>query len=231
MKSVKLCSIIVGLVTVLACGGGGGGGLGGGTTTHAGVFRGTLSRAGGDILLQVNSNRSVSVVVNDTALGSFTGQGQIDDHDAVTATVSKGAQSLSVTATIAGTGTSATVNGSVSGAFSATFAGGYVSSNGQNPFAGNYSGTFAGGSTGTWTATVAANGDITAQSMDGFGTYNHTGHIDNLGTGSFSGTGAGGGVTVSFSGQFRFGTGSARTVSGTWASSAPMTGTFTGQRN
>lgn len=98
----------------------------------------------------------------------------------------------------------------------------------DNQFAGNYSGTFSGGSAGTWLATVGADGAIDATASGGFagrGAVTFTGQ-SNI---PLAGTGASQGFTVTFAGSFTLqGNGTSVTGAGTWSSSSGQTGTWIG---
>jgi hypothetical protein len=232
MKQLRILGLGLAVLVLTACGGSGGlaSALGGGDVDQrAGVYRSTYS--GGDVILEISENSAIKVVVHDGTT-TYSGVGTINNVGVVTATASKTSPDASVLiiGTVAGSGSTATFNGNISGSFSSAFAGTLVSSISNNPFAGNYSGTFGGTSSGTWTGSIAANGSISITANDGTTSFNLNGSTDNLGSGSFTGVGAGG-ATFTFSGTFRFGTGAVRTASGSWSSTAPGNGVWSGSRN
>ncbi len=96
-------------------------------------------------------------------------------------------------------------------------------SNLLNLFSGKYKGTFTGDDTGSWIATVDANGVITGISTsDAYGADKISGTLSSSGKSSMSGTA---GSTI-FSGNF------SRTgnVTGTWVDDTNASGSFTGKR-
>jgi hypothetical protein len=232
MKTLRILGLGLSVLVLSACGGSGGlaSALGGGEVDQrAGVYRSTYS--GGDIVMEISEQSAIKVVVHNGS-DTYTGIGTINNVGVVTATASKSNPdgSILLIGTVTGSGATATFNGTASGSISSSFTGTLVSSIANNPFAGNYTGTFGGSSSGTWTGSIAANGTINVTANDGTNTINLNGSTDNLGAGSFTGIGPGG-ATFTFSGTFRFGTGAVRTASGSWSSTAPGSGVWSGTRN
>lgn len=100
---------------------------------------------------------------------------------------------------------------------------------GNNPFMGNYAGSYVGGQSGTWAATINVDGTITATATGGFV---GTGSVNSAGTATIAldGTGASQGFTITFSGAFALQSNGTMTGSGTWTSSSGLTGTWSGTR-
>ena len=99
----------------------------------------------------------------------------------------------------------------------------------NSPFAGNHAGTYVGGQSGTWAATISVDGVIAATATGGFV---GTGSVNSVGTATIAlgGTGASQGFTVTFSGAFALQANGTVTGSGTWTSSSGLTGTWAGVR-
>ena len=100
---------------------------------------------------------------------------------------------------------------------------------GNNPFLGNYAGSYAGGQSGTWAATINVDGMISATATGGFV---GNGSVNAAGTATIAldGTGASQGFTITFSGAFALQSNGTMTGSGTWTSSSGLTGTWAGAR-
>ena len=110
---------------------------------------------------------------------------------------------------------------------------GCSSGDGPNPFAGNYTGTYGGGSSGTWTATIAPDGGVTLHvvpsPISGIAAFNGTGHVTRVGAANLSGSGGavGSEFTMTWIGAF-VQSGAAIHGAGTWTTNTSEVGTWSG---
>lgn len=101
----------------------------------------------------------------------------------------------------------------------------------DNQFAGNYSGSYLGGSTGNWTATVDTAGAIVAAATGGF---TGTGSVSFTGASTIplNGSGTSQGFAITFGGNFTLASnGTSVSALGTWNSSSGQSGTWSGNKN
>lgn len=100
----------------------------------------------------------------------------------------------------------------------------------ENQFAGNYRGSYVGGSTGTWTATVDTAGAIAAVATGGF-TGTGSVNFNGASTIPLNGSGSSQGFAITFGGNFTLApNGTSVSAAGSWSSSSGQTGTWSGDK-
>ena len=100
----------------------------------------------------------------------------------------------------------------------------------DNQFAGNYTGSYAGGSSGTWNATVKVDGSLSATAT---GPFAGTGSVTFGGASTIplTGSGTSQGFAITFAGNFSLvGSGPGVSAAGNWSSSSGLTGTWVGNK-
>lgn len=236
-------SILVALLTVAIIGCGGSGTT---TTTNAytGFYAGNYaSRAdSGGVVFQIKPDGSVDIQVNDTAYGEHFGTGTVSSSGVITGTATPpgatpgGPKTVTVSATITGSGATTVVNVTIGGAFTASITdGGLVSNGTASPFAGTYPGTYteAGSTTpaGTFTMVISANGTIAVTAIIDGETATGTGTMSTIGATNATASGGGTGVdeSVTFEGGAvieRVGGVWKRRLKGNWESTSGNKGTW-----
>ena len=232
-------SILVALLTVAIIGCGGSGTT---TTTNAytGFYAGDYaSRAdSGYVVFQVKPDGNADIRVTDTTFGELTGTGTVSSSGVITGTATSpgstpgGPKTVTVSATITGSGATTVVNVTIGGAFTASITdGGLIISGTASPFARTYTGRYEGATTpsDTFTMVISANGTIAVtakidgENATGTGTMSATGAT----TASASGGGAGVDESVTFTGGaelLRTPEGWELNLSGTWESTSGSKG-------
>jgi hypothetical protein len=238
-NKAAVCAGLGWLLTILltGCGGGEGGGVGASGNPFAGTYSANYTRSpvSGTLTIAVGADGSVTVVITDSQAGVFRGNGTVSNTGELTATATNQATqgSATVTGLFVKQGGIITASGSIAGSISVSrWAASKIAEVGMNAFAGNWSGTYAGSESGTWSAAIGTDGNVSATAQSpSVGTVTLRGTVSSAGWGTLSGsgTGQGGPFTITWEGTFYL-QGNEAVASGTWRSSSGFSGDWRGQR-
>ena len=227
-------------VAIIGCGGSG-------TTTTTNAYTGFYagdyaSRAdSGYVVFQVKPDGNADIRVTDTTFGELTGTGTVSSSGVITGTATSpgstpgGPKTVTVSATITGSGATTVVNVTIGGAFTASITdGGLIISGTASPFARTYTGSYevrSGGpdGVGTFTMVISANGTIAVTAIIDGETATGTGTMSSTGATTASASGGGTGVneSVTFTGGaelLKTPEGWELNLSGTWESTSGSKG-------
>jgi hypothetical protein len=204
-------------------------------------FAGTYSAnytnsATSSLTIAVGFFGDASVVLNDSNYGILSGNGSVSTNGELTATATQTNTAISVyvSGQFSNQGGAVTVTGSVSGDVQVpSWTGDQIAPLGINAFVGNWTGSYSGGGSGTWTATIAADGTFKGKAPgSSCGGVTLTGTVSPAGLGNLQGSGSGvscPGHRVAWQGAF-FLNGSQPVADGTWISNYGDSGQWIGYR-
>ena len=172
-------------------------------TDPTGLYQCAYDRLAGTLTIGINADGTVDVTVADGPADVYTGTAILTHNNTFSAQcLGLGGKTITVSGTVAGSGTGRTVNGTVAGEFTIHYTASFAHSPDHTIFENHYEAFFHGSSQGILSGDVDASGGFTgSMSIDQGATIPLTGDVSS--TGFIELTGTSGGTTYQFEGTMR----------------------------